>query len=101
MENRDGSRLAFSHRIPAPSREWIIDVLAESDDKHHCVAFEVQLSSQPMENYRHRSQRYFDDNVFPVWLVPRHLEYSPIQVPVVVAGFGKSSEVPDSLSLIF
>lgn len=42
--------------FPHPSREWIIDVLAESDDKHHRVAFEMQLSSQTLENYRRRSQ---------------------------------------------
>lgn len=79
---------------PHPSREWIIDVLAESDTMLHRVAFEVQLSSQTPADYFRRTQRYFDSNVFPVWLVPRDLEYSLIQLPVVVTGFGKSSEVP-------
>lgn len=80
---------------PHPSREWIIDVLAESDDKAHRVAFEVQLSSQTPEDYSRRTQRYFESNVFPVWLVPRSLEYGgPIQLPIVVTGFGKTSEAP-------
>lgn len=81
---------------PHPSREWIIDILAESDDMLHRVAFEVQLSSQTPADYFRRTQRYFDSNVFPVWLVPRALEFSHIQLPVVVTGFGKTSEVPDT-----
>lgn len=80
---------------PHPSREWIIDVLAESDDKRRRIAFEVQLSSQTPEKYQARSQRYFNDGVFPVWVIPRQLEYSRVQVPVVVTGFGKSAEVPE------
>ncbi|AOT05772.1 competence protein CoiA family protein [Arthrobacter sp. U41] len=80
---------------PHPSREWIIDVLAESDDFTKRVAFEVQLSSQTPENYFARSQRYFDSGAFPVWLIPRQLEYHETKVPVVVTGFGKTSEVPD------
>lgn len=80
---------------PHPSREWIIDVLAESDDRRNRVAFEVQLSSQTPENYFARSQRYFDSGVFPVWLVPRQLEYHQTKVPVVVTGFGKSSTIPE------
>lgn len=79
---------------PHPSREWIIDVLAESDAKDRRIAFEVQLSSQTPAKYQARSQRYFQDQVFPVWVVPRQLEYDPIEVPVVVTGFGKSSDVP-------
>ncbi|WP_026556944.1 competence protein CoiA [Arthrobacter sp. 35W] len=81
---------------PHPSREWIIDVLAESDDRRHRVAFEVQLSSQTPADYFRRTQRYFDSNVFPVWLVPRALEYSPVHLPVVITGFGKTSEVPEN-----
>lgn len=81
---------------PHPSREWIIDVLAESDDMSHRVAFEVQLSSQTPEDYFRRTQRYFDSNVFPVWLVPRALEYSVIHLPVVITGFGKNSEAPEN-----
>jgi competence CoiA-like predicted nuclease len=76
---------------PHPSREWIIDVLAESDDLMRKVAFEVQLSSQTHDKYFARSQRYFDSNIFPVWLVPRQLEYHQTKVPMVVTGFGKSS----------
>jgi hypothetical protein len=83
---------------PHPSREWIIDVLAESDDFTRRVAFEVQLSSQTPENYFARSQRYFDSGAFPVWLIPRQLEYHETKVPVVVTGFGKTSEIPDDPS---
>lgn len=74
---------------PHPSRNWIIDVLAESDDWRRRIAFEVQLSSQTPEKYQHRSQRYLNDQVFPVWIIPRHLEYNPVKVPEVVTGFGK------------
>lgn len=84
---------------PHPSREWIIDVLAESDDMVHRVAFEVQLSSQTLEGYVRRTQRYFDSNVFPVWLVPRSLEYGgAIRLPTVVTRFGKTSDVPNNVT---
>lgn len=83
---------------PHRSREWIIDVLAESDDLTRKVAFEVQLSSQTPDKYFGRSQRYFDSGIFPVWLVPRRLEYHETKVPVVVTGFGKSSTLPESVS---
>lgn len=79
---------------PHPSREWIIDVLAESDDKRRRIAFEVQLSSQTPERYQQRSQRYFNDRVFPMWIIPRRLEYNRTHIPAVVTGFGKSSAVP-------
>ncbi|NKR13515.1 competence protein CoiA family protein [Paenarthrobacter sp. R1] len=83
---------------PHPSREWIIDVLAESDDRTRRIAFEVQLSSQSPENYFARSQRYFDGGAFPVWLIPRQLEHNQTIVPVAVTGFGKTSTVPDDAS---
>ena len=83
---------------PHRSREWIIDVLAESDDLTRKVAFEVQLSSQTPDKYFARSQRYFDSSIFPVWLVPRRLEYHETKVPVVVTGFGKSSTLPESVT---
>lgn len=83
---------------PHPSREWIIDVLAESDDGTKRVAFEVQLSTQTPENYFARSQRYFNSSAFPVWLVPRQLEYHPTKVPLVVTGYGKTSTIPDDVS---
>ncbi|KIC68710.1 competence protein CoiA family protein [Pseudarthrobacter phenanthrenivorans] len=83
---------------PHPSREWIIDVLAESDDLTKAVAFEVQLSSQTPEKYFTRSQRYFDSRAFPVWLIPRQLEYHETKVPVVVTGFGKTADVPEDPS---
>jgi hypothetical protein len=79
---------------PHDSREWIIDVLAESNDFRWRVAFEVQLSSQSPTKYQHRTQRYFSDGIFPVWIVPRRLENNLIRVPFVVTGFGKSSEIP-------
>ncbi|MFJ6358665.1 competence protein CoiA [Pseudarthrobacter oxydans] len=79
---------------PHDSREWIIDVLAESDGFRRRVAFEVQLSSQSPAKYQHRSQRYFTDGLFPVWIVPRRPEDNLIRVPLVVTGFGKSSEIP-------
>ncbi|WP_349033899.1 competence protein CoiA family protein [Pseudarthrobacter sp. SORGH_AS 212] len=85
---------------PHPSREWIVDVLAEADDLTRRIAFEVQLSSQTPENYFARSQRYFDSGAFPVWLIPRQLESSQTIVPVVVTGFGKTSDVPDDVSAL-
>ena len=81
---------------PHPSREWIVDVLAESDDGRRQVAFEVQLSSQTPERYQERTQRYFEGQVFPVWVIPRRLEYNRVEIPMVVTGFGKSSEVPEN-----
>jgi hypothetical protein len=83
---------------PHRSREWIIDVLAESDDFRSRVAFEVRLSSQTPDKYFARSQRYFDSSIFPVWLVPRQLEYQQTKVPMVVTGFGKSSPLPEVVS---
>ncbi|MET1086338.1 MAG: competence protein CoiA family protein [Arthrobacter sp.] len=83
---------------PHRSRDWIIDVLAESDDLTRKVAFEVQLSSQTPDKYFARSQRYFDSSIFPVWLVPRRLEYHETKVPIVVTGFGKSSTLPESVT---
>lgn len=81
-----------------PSREWTVDVLAESDDSGAKVALEVQLSSQSPAEYFRRTQRYFDSGLFPVWLVPRHLEPHEIKVPVVVTGYGKTSAVPTDVS---
>lgn len=89
-----GWRAIIEH--PHPSREWIIDVLAESDGGRNRVAFEVQLSSQTLDEYSRRSQRYFNERVFPVWIVPRPLEPGRVQVPVVVTGFGKSSDLPEN-----
>lgn len=80
------------------SREWTVDVLAESDDSRTKVAFEVQLSSQSPADYFKGTQRYFDGGLFPVWLVPRHLEPHPTKAPVVVTGYGKTSTVPADVS---
>lgn len=76
-------------------REWIADVMAFADDGR-TIAFEVQLSHQTEEDYARRSQRYFDDRIGPVWLVPRPLDYMDLKIPQIVTGFGKSSEVPDT-----
>ncbi|MDP9905572.1 hypothetical protein [Arthrobacter bambusae] len=66
---------------PHPSRKWIVDVPAESDDLTKRFAFEVQLSSKTPVNYFARSQRYFDSGAFPVGLVPRRLEDHETKVP--------------------
>ncbi|MHA7191087.1 competence protein CoiA family protein [Arthrobacter sp. MDT2-16] len=81
---------------PHPSREWIIDIMAVSDDGRKRFAFEVQLSGQTPEEYQRRSQRYFDSGYMPVWLIARDLEYSEIKVPTLTTGFGKTSDIPDS-----
>jgi competence CoiA-like predicted nuclease len=77
-----------------PSRDWVIDVLAESDDLTKSVAFEVQLSSQTPDESFKRSQRYFESGLFTVWLVPRHLEPHHIKVPVVVTGLRSRTTSP-------
>lgn len=79
---------------PHPSREWIIDVMAQSDDGRRRYVFEVQLSGQVPVEYQRRSQRYFDSGYFPVWLIPRHLEYSEVKIPTLMTGFIKASEIP-------
>ncbi|CAH0126196.1 hypothetical protein SRABI83_00084 [Arthrobacter sp. Bi83] len=96
IDNVPGWHAIVEH--PHPSREWIIDVLAESDDFRARVAFEVQLSSQSPQNYFVRSQRYFESGAFPVWLIPRPLEPHQTKVPTVVTGFGKTSPIPDDVS---
>lgn len=85
--------------FPHPSREWIVDVLAESDDGRRRIAFEVQLSSQTLDRYNERSECYFAGGMFPVWLISRPLEYSRILVSAVVTGFGKATEVPSAVSV--
>jgi len=86
--------------FPHPSREWIIDVMAESDDGRQRIAFEVQLSGQTPEAYFLRSERYFQSGITPVWLVPRQLEWNRIKVPEVVTGFGKTTDVPGDLAAL-
>lgn len=82
--------------FPHPSREWVIDVLAQPEAaSRRRIAFEVQLSSQSPEGYFARTDRYFRDGLFPVWLVPRELEPHRVAVPTVVTGFGKTSLLPD------
>lgn len=84
---------------PHPSREWIVDVAAIPDDpRRPRVAFEVQLSPQAPEKYFARSQRYFGSGLFPVWLIPRQLEYHETKVPVVVTGFGTASRIPENVN---
>lgn len=93
IDRLPGWRAIIEH--PHPSREWIVDVLAESDDGARKVAFEVQLSSQTPDLYAARSQRYFEGGIFPVRLVPRPLEWSATTVPAAVTGFRKTSDIPD------
>ncbi|MGY3567948.1 competence protein CoiA family protein [Sinomonas sp. RB5] len=83
---------------PHESRDWIVDVLAESDTAvKRRVAFEVQLSPQSHDRYFERSSRYFVSGIFPVWVIPRPLEKHSIKVPTVVTWFGKDAPVPDDL----
>jgi hypothetical protein len=56
------------------------------------------IRSPPQSPGFARSQRYFDSSIFPVWLVPRRLEYHETKVPIVVTGYGKSSTLPVSVT---
>lgn len=88
-----GWRAEIEH--PHPSRTWIIDVMATSDDGRRRYAFEVQLSSQPPEEYYRRTQQYFDSRYMPVWLIPRDLRQGEVRIPTLTTGFGKTSEIPN------
>ncbi|MDP9982961.1 hypothetical protein J2W14_002363 [Pseudarthrobacter oxydans] len=76
------------------SRAWIADVLAERKDGKR-FAFEVQLSKQSREQYGLRSQRYFEEGIHPVWLVPKLEEFRELKVPMLGTGFAKDSKIPD------
>jgi hypothetical protein len=64
------------------------------------LAFEVQLSQQSEGEYIRRSQRYADDRVGVVWIVPDNIDWFRVQVPMIVTGYGKASDpapLPESL----
>ncbi|MBT2547642.1 hypothetical protein [Arthrobacter sp. ISL-65] len=76
-----------------PERAWIADVMAiHASGKR--LAFEVQLSPQNEDEYIRRSQRYADDRVGAVWIVPDTHDWFRVQVPMIVTGFGKTSDLP-------
>jgi hypothetical protein len=76
-----------------PERAWIADVMAIHASGRR-LAFEVQLSPQSEEEYIRRSQRYVDDGVGPVWIVPEDHDDFRVLLPMIVTGFGKSSDLP-------
>lgn len=76
-----------------PERAWIADVLAIHESGRR-LAFEVQLSAQSEDEYIRRSQRYVDDRIGPVWVVPEDPDLLRVQVPMIVTGFGKTSDLP-------
>ncbi|MDQ0148076.1 MULTISPECIES: competence protein CoiA [Micrococcaceae] len=77
-----------------PEGAWTADVLAIHENGRR-LAFEVQLSQQTEEEYTHRSQRYVDDRIGPVWVVPNGLEQFVVRLPMIVTGFGKTSPLPE------
>lgn len=77
----------------APGLVWIADVMG-FDDHGRRLAFEVQLSAQNEDDYIYRSQRYFEAGIGVVWMVPRQLDWRMVRLPVVVSGFGKTSDLP-------
>lgn len=77
-----------------PDGAWTADVLA-TDDSGRRLAFEVQLSHQTEEEYAYRSQRYADDRIGAVWVVPGNLNYLVVRLPMIVTGFGKTSPLPE------
>lgn len=77
-----------------PERAWIADVMAIHISGKR-LAFEVQLSAQSEDEYVFRSQRYVDDGIGPVWVVPDNLDWFRVKLPMVVTGFGKSSDLPE------
>ncbi|QHK18515.1 hypothetical protein GU243_00500 [Pseudarthrobacter psychrotolerans] len=76
-----------------PGRVWIADVMATHASGKR-LAFEVQLSPQSEDEYIRRSQRYADDRIRAVWVVPDNLDWFRVQMPMIVTGFGKTSDLP-------
>jgi Competence protein CoiA-like family len=76
-----------------PERAWIADVMATHISGKR-LAFEVQLSAQSEDEYVFRSERYLDDGIGPVWIVPDNLDWFRMKLPMIVTGFGKSSPLP-------
>ncbi|XAS74021.1 hypothetical protein VUN82_09395 [Micrococcaceae bacterium Sec5.1] len=77
-----------------PERLWIADVMAFHVSGKR-LAFEVQLSAQSEDEYIFRSQRYIDDRVGPVWVVPGNVDWIRVKLPTIVTNFGKSNDLPD------
>jgi hypothetical protein len=78
-----------------PERAWIADVMAVHASGKR-LAFEVQLSPQSEEEYIRRSQRYADDRIGAVWIVPDNLDWFRVQLPMIVTSFGKTSDLPSA-----
>lgn len=78
-----------------PERAWIADVMATHTNGRR-LAFEVQLSLQSEDEYIRRSQRYLDDGVAPVWVVPEHHDEFRVKLPMIATGFGKTSDLPQA-----
>jgi hypothetical protein len=91
IDTTPGWRAVVEHAHP--ERAWIADVMA-IHDSGRWLAFEVQLSPQSEEEYVRRSQRYVDDGIGPVWIVPEDHDDFRVLLPMIVTGFGKSSDLP-------
>ena len=68
-----------------PERTWIADVMATHISGRR-LAFEVQLSAQSEDDYVRRSQRYVDDHIGPVWVVPDNFDWFRVKLPMIVRG---------------
>lgn len=79
-----------------PGRTWTADVMG-FDTHGRRLAFEVQLSSRNEDDYIYRSQRYFEAGIRVIWVVPRAPDWRMVRLPVVVSGFGKTSDLPHEL----
>lgn len=89
---------------PAPDRTWIADVLA-INPSGRLVAWEIQVSPQPEEEFRRRTQRYSDDEVYTVWITP-HVAAIPPNTDAIalnrkdvwqLSSLEDASQVPTSL----
>lgn len=78
-----------------PQRAWIADVMAIHTTGRR-LAFEVQLSPQSEDEYVYRSQRYVHDGIGPVWVVPDNHDEFRVKLPMIVTGFGKTSDLPEA-----
>lgn len=82
-----------------PERAWIADVMATHTSGKR-LAFEVQLSAQSEDEYVRRSQRYVDDHIGPVWVVPDNFDSFRVKLPMIITGFGKTSDLPGTPSAL-
>lgn len=87
----DGWRAEVEHAHP--ERAWIADVMAIHTSGRR-LAFEVQLSAQSEDEYIRRTQRYLDDGIAPVWVSPDNHDEFRVKLPMIVTGFGKTSDLP-------